>query len=295
MKTKNRAPIVSAPEWRSLQKDGRIAALTRFIPIQREAASDGSSSLSIVASTSQPDRYGDTINQLGWETGNYEANPVMLWAHSYDTAPVGKVGRLEKGSSDLRCKDIEWTPPEMNAFGAQVGEMVRAGFLNTVSVGFLPIQWEERRDPETGSFLGYHFVKQELLEISVVPVPANPGALVDSKGFAGAIRDWAGRHDESSPMAKAWSAELAMWLKSADDLAEQSEQDRDESDFTELVSLMRSLLESSRETNSHLGEMRSLLMSGTVARSGKLQQDEQSRALEGALNTLFPRRKKEIK
>ena len=53
--------------------------------------------------------------------------------------------------------------------------MVKEGIINTVSVGFLPLE----RDGNT-------FTKQELLEISFVNVPANPEAigLAYSKGIS---------------------------------------------------------------------------------------------------------------
>ena len=55
-------------------------------------------------------------------------------------------------------------------------QLYAEGFLHAVSVGFRPLDWrwaagEERAD-------GIDFQRQELLEFSCVPVPANPEALV---------------------------------------------------------------------------------------------------------------------
>lgn len=295
MKRTTKPAILSAPEWRVQVKEGKTAALQRFAVVQR-ADGDGED-ISFIASTNQPDRYGDTIDQTGWVTDAYEKNPVLLWAHSYNEPPVGRVGQLVKSASDLRCKAIEWTPPELNEFGAKVGRMVKGGFLNTMSVGFLPIEWEERRDPETGAFLGYHFRRQELLENSVVPVPANPGALVQSRAFADILRDWTAKGDQSSIQARAWRAEVETWLKAADDMEAVKQGAQDEAGFAELVSLMRSLLETNAQTNAHLAELRrdayhlrGLLSEGLVARSAVMPQDAKSQALAGAMKTLFPPR-----
>jgi HK97 family phage prohead protease len=291
MKRSTKPSVLSAPEWRGAVKEGKTEALSRFATIQRDAGGTGAPpAVSFIASTNQPDRYGDTIDQTGWDTASFESNPVLLWAHSYDCPPVGKVGALEKGAADLKCKSIEFTPREVHAFGADVGEMVRAGFLNTVSVGFIPLQWEERREPETGVFLGYHFVKQELLEISVVPVPANPGALVQSRGFASVLRGWAEKQDESSVQAREWRKELETWLRAAEVQVEQEQTSKDDSGFVELVELMRSLLESSRATNAHLAELRTMWAGGLVAKSVRVPQDATSQALAGALGVLFPPR-----
>jgi HK97 family phage prohead protease len=213
-----------------------VAGLARLATISR--ASDGS--ISFVASTDAPDRYGDTVDQSGWDTAAYEKNPVLLWAHSYTTPPVGKVGRLDK-SGNLTARDVTFTTPEQHPFGAQVGEMVRAGFLNTVSVGFLPLEWEEVRSPE-GALTGYRFTRQELLEISVVPVPANPQALVEGRAFAKALVSWADGLPQDAPaIVREYRDTLAAWLKGAEDAQRRREELADESAFAEMLAVLRSI------------------------------------------------------
>ncbi|HWQ90753.1 MAG TPA: HK97 family phage prohead protease, partial [Clostridia bacterium] len=52
--------------------------------------------------------------------------------------------------------------------------LYKGGFLNAVSVGFVPIRWENG-----GEDSGFRrkYVEQELLEVSAVAIPANPEAL----------------------------------------------------------------------------------------------------------------------
>ena len=52
-------------------------------------------------------------------------------------------------------------------FASNIYRKVSEGFINTVSVGFLPIEQIDNR-----------YTKSELLELSFVPVPANPEAVV---------------------------------------------------------------------------------------------------------------------
>ena len=55
----------------------------------------------------------------------------------------------------------------------------RKEYLNAVSVGFNPSEWKWVDDEDRPWGIDYN--KQELLEYSAVPVPANPEALIDAK------------------------------------------------------------------------------------------------------------------
>lgn len=120
---------------------------------------------SVLASTSSVDRQGDSIDQQGWDIKNFMANPVMLWAHDYSALPVAKATNITIDQRGLVC-DYEFAPVEGNPMAQQVKTLVDEGFLNAVSVGFMPL---ERN--------GNVITKMELFEISFVPVPANPQAL----------------------------------------------------------------------------------------------------------------------
>lgn len=129
---------------------------------------------SVLASTSTIDRQGDSIDQSGWDLKNFQVNPVMLWAHDYSAPPVAKATNVTVTKAGL-VLDYEFAPAEANPFAQQVKALVDGGFLNAVSVGFMPL---ERN--------GNSITKMELLEVSFVPVPANPQALqlMLSKGIA---------------------------------------------------------------------------------------------------------------
>jgi len=66
-----------------------------------------------------------------------------------------------------------------------VYRLARGGFIAATSVGFRPLKWEYTRDLDRGAedwFPGIDFEEQELVELSVVTVPANPEALLDAPG-----------------------------------------------------------------------------------------------------------------
>jgi HK97 family phage prohead protease len=119
---------------------------------------------------------GDIIRQDGWDLKAYRNNPVVLFGHDH-AQPIGRAHnvRIDKGNL---AADFEFAPEEVNPFAAQVGRMVEAGFLKAVSVGFRPL---EAKPMKSG---GLEFTKSELLEISVVSVPANAEALSFAKSFA---------------------------------------------------------------------------------------------------------------
>jgi len=125
----------------------------------------GEKTYRFLASTSSIDRQGDSIDQSGWELKNFMGNPVILWAHRYDELPLGKVIQLSVTESGLEA-EIVFADEESNPKAQQVKKLVDDGILNAVSVGFIP---KERN--------GNVITRAELLEISIVPVPANQDAL----------------------------------------------------------------------------------------------------------------------
>lgn len=150
------------------------------------AAPDGGPAL-FVLSTDEVDRHGDVVAAEGWNLEFYRRNPVLLWAHDYRRPAIGRAASLWAEPHRLLAR-MEFAP---TAFAQEVAALYRAGFQWGVSVGFRPLEFEERRDAATGAFLGIRFLRQELLEVSAVTVPANRSALrrpgaMDGMGAASA-------------------------------------------------------------------------------------------------------------
>lgn len=141
------------------------------------------------ASGSNPDRDGDVLLAKGWKLDNYKNNPVFLWAHQGREPPVGKTIDIFNTDNEL-VQDVQFA-----AKGSDYDEwpthipspdtllkLYKNGFLNAVSVGFMPIKWANVEDENTRNQLGLGrwgvlFEEQELLELSSVTVPSNPNAL----------------------------------------------------------------------------------------------------------------------
>ena len=146
----------------------------------------GETSYSFIASNDKIDRMGDVINQSGWSLNAYKRNPVILFNHDSRSLPIGK-GSAEIIDGQLMI-DIEFD--ENDELAKKIKSKVEGGFLNAVSVGFKPIRAVERNtlnqeDKYYGEY-GTYFEKAELLEVSVVTIPANSNAtaakFIDSVG-----------------------------------------------------------------------------------------------------------------
>jgi hypothetical protein len=75
--------------------------------------------------------------------------------------------------------DIEFMDADIHPLAETIFRMVKAGYVKATSVGFLPIEWGWSKDKSRP--FGIDFTKQELLEISIVPVPANANALAEAR------------------------------------------------------------------------------------------------------------------
>lgn len=117
------------------------------------------------------DSYGDTIQPGAFAASLAKGLPVMLWAHRRD-APIGRWVEVREDARGLRVQG------ELNlrtAAGRDAFESLRAGDLNGLSIGFrVPSGGSEQR----GDIRVLRTI--DLAEISVVTIPADPTARVDS-------------------------------------------------------------------------------------------------------------------
>jgi len=121
--------------------------------------------IEFVATDETIDRYGDSLKMEDWDLKEFKKNPVLLVNHDYRVENiVGKVRNLKR---DKEKKRLTFEPlfHDITELAKGVKKMVEDKFLNTVSVGFIPHSDEKKKS-----------ITLELLEISFVPIPANPGA-----------------------------------------------------------------------------------------------------------------------
>ena len=129
------------------------------------------SRLTIRAAVGSEDRKGDVIDPSGWVLDGYRRNPVFLWAHDRSKPPIGKSQRIWVEDGALYAV-VEFAPTD---FAREIAELYERGFMRGVSVGFLPLETEFRQ--ASNGRRAYLYRRQELLEISAVPVPMHDDAL----------------------------------------------------------------------------------------------------------------------
>lgn len=139
--------------------------------------------MDFIASDDSIDRYNEVIEQNGWQLENFRANPVIPDCHDYSSIAriLGRAVSVSAASGKLLNR-VEFCLD--NPLGNMAYKMAKNGFINSQSVGFIPIEWTNGDAGEPDRT----YTKCELLEISLVVVPANPGATVEATAIGKALR-----------------------------------------------------------------------------------------------------------
>ena len=132
----------------------------------------------MVGSTGEIDRMGDSIDVKGWKLTNYRKNPVILFGHDTWIPAVARAKEVKKEDDKLTFL-IEFPPEGVNDLSDKLFNLYKLKIMRASSVGFLPLKYDWIED-ENGGYRGIHFIEQELLELSLVNVPAHPAALAMS-------------------------------------------------------------------------------------------------------------------
>jgi phage head maturation protease len=154
------------------------------------------------ASKSSIDRQDEEIDPSGWIMDNYEKNPVVPLFHDYGRFPIAKAGWVKK-SPRVNPEGLLFKPIfAKTEIGEEAFYLYKEGFMSAFSVGFDPIEWQDGEgktyskavDGDFGIWQKAYiqkarkkprckYLKQELLEISGVLVPAHPDALIEARGI----------------------------------------------------------------------------------------------------------------
>ncbi|MEU2799047.1 hypothetical protein [Streptomyces sp. NPDC007117] len=157
--------------------------------------------LSIIAATEG--RKGDGLNltMKGAELGRFQSNPVVGYGHSYwgrDGLPIGRSDKTWIDDDRLRM-DVVFDQDD--EFAVKVERKYRSKMMNAFSIGFDVWNIDDSGTPE-----GW-----ELFEVSAVPLPMDPNAIVESgRSALDLVRglDVRGAPDEFAQAVMAKLAEL---------------------------------------------------------------------------------------
>ena len=165
-------------EFKKLYKKGidNVGITKQYISTSESYDKDNC--ITFICSTEDVDRQNDVVMQDGIDFTHFIKNPVVFFGHETDKFPIGKVIDISVKNKKLYAT-IEFIPntadyDEAGRKAHSIFCMVKNGFLNCVSIGFFPTEFDQAPDRENG----FDFYKCELNEISIVGIPANPNALV---------------------------------------------------------------------------------------------------------------------
>ncbi len=149
--------------------DGLKAPLSAEFKLIAKSAEDKPKRFKVTLSSAKQDRHGDIVEQ-NFDLKYFKKNPVVLDSHRYDSIfrILGRMPKIGIGEKNLEG-EIEFATSLYE--GAVAEWMVENGFVNTVSIGFIPFEFDEKG----------RITKSELLECSLVSVPAQPEALFEHK------------------------------------------------------------------------------------------------------------------
>lgn len=139
------------------------------------------------------DRHSERVIVRGVDLASFKKNPIMLYNHIRTIAgwwggegisedsilPIGRWENVKKvGNTQIEADAYVDMDDE---FAAKIGGKVKNGILNAVSIGFKALAYSDAEEDKVLGQKGLTITKAELMEASLVDIPANPNATVVAK------------------------------------------------------------------------------------------------------------------
>lgn len=158
--------------------------------LEIRAVDDDARVIEGIATTPSEDRMGDIVEPLG---AKFAADLPLLWQHDHHSP----VGRVTFGKATAKGIPFRATLPKIEDEGdlKRIVDMawhsVKAGLVRAVSIGFRALKYALM---EGG---GVQFTETEILELSLVTVPANADCTITTiRSIDSAFRAASGRPDD---------------------------------------------------------------------------------------------------
>lgn len=167
------------PRAKSGGKPAEITRARAFRVMGSEIANaPAGTPIPFVLSTPGVKRDGINLAGIPFSLERYQTNPVVLANHDYDNFPIGRgnISSVQTRSGEALIAEVEF---DLNdPLGALADSKVRNGFLHAVSIGWSDVDAQGVPTSVSGRKVAAH----EILEFSLVSVPADPDALVSIGG-----------------------------------------------------------------------------------------------------------------
>lgn len=156
--------------------------------LEVKAMDEDRRTISGMATTPETDRVGDIVDPMG---ATYAREIPLLWQHQHDK-PVGMAtfGKATKSGIPFTASlPIITDPGALKDLVDMAWQSVKAKLVRGVSIGFRALEYSFMDDG------GVRFVKTEIYELSLVTIPANASATIQTikaldfrRGNSGAVR-----------------------------------------------------------------------------------------------------------
>lgn len=158
----------------TIKKEQAVAELNYAVSVTNiKAADDDLRIIEGIASTPTPDRMGDVVEPLG---AVFKLPLPLLWQHN-SGLPVGWVEFAKPTKAGIpfkaRVAKVE-EPGELKNSVDKAWQAVKAGLVRGVSIGFRRLEHSVMDDG------GWRFTKWEWLELSLVTIPAQSEATINT-------------------------------------------------------------------------------------------------------------------
>ena len=124
-----------------------------------------------IMSAGSPDRVNDTIEPKAYDNAVKQDKLIALWQHSPDQ-PIGFWSKMQRNGDALKGY--------LKIADTNLGKMIKQLIADGVPLG-ASIGFRGKGDPNNKG--GIHFKEIELMECSVVSIPAHPRAMQVAKSY----------------------------------------------------------------------------------------------------------------
>jgi HK97 family phage prohead protease len=141
--------------------------------LEVRAFDDDAREITGMATTPEPDRYGDVVDPLG---AKFAAELPLLWQHRHDS-PVGVVrfGKPTKAGIPFKASVAKLeNAGQLKDQVDMAWDAVKAKLVRGVSIGFRALEYAFM---DSG---GLRFTEIEIYELSLVTIPANASATIQT-------------------------------------------------------------------------------------------------------------------
>jgi HK97 family phage prohead protease len=174
---------------------------TRTLAKSLAPASETDRTITAVLSDERVALDNHVIKTDGIDTSEY--NGTVLFAHDDASPPIARMLSTWKRGTQL-MGTMQFADPETYPFADTVYKLIRGKYLNSMSISWFPLKYERANDRSRPD--GLNFLSCRLLEASVVPVPANSGAIIEARSAGidlSPLNNWARKASTNGKTATA--------------------------------------------------------------------------------------------